>query len=563
MKEKICRHCGTKDNLRINKNGVIYNCCRKCYETIEIPDQIKKTNEAITKKYGVSDLGELRSQRSKLLPKKEKVIKEITCKYCGTIENLVKSSGSKRVINFPACKDHWEQYQKDKDASRKKSNIERFGCDHPMHVLELREKQTQSIHNRTEEDKQRILEKRRKTNIEKFGVDHPIKLEEIKKKRDDNFVEKYGVKNPMHSPEFKNRCFSKFRETYWPTLLKLLEEKKIKPHFDLEQYLVLDTKLFEYECTRCGKIFKSEGTEPQHIWCGCNQRRSFYEDEIIDWLKSLGISNISPNKKFYEKGRIRFEIDIFLPDINIGIDFHGLYYHSTFIVPPSYHQDKYNYFNEKGIEFIQIFENEWLSKKFIVQSIISNKLNLNKNNRIFARKCKIQNLSNKVYSNFLDENHIQGSTYADIKLGLFYNEELVFLMSFGKNRFKSDDDSYEIIRMATKKGITLVGGFNKLLKYFEDTYSPKKTISFVDVRYFRGDSYKHTGFVKDSLISPNYFYFKPENPTKLYNRMAFQKHKLKDKLSKFNPDLSESENMYLNGYLKIYDAGNLKMVKVY
>ena len=135
-------------------------------------------------------------------------------------------------------------------------------------------------------------------------------------------------------------------------------------------------------------------------------------------------------------------------------------------------------------------------------------------------------------------------------------------MSFGKPRF-GKKEGFEIIRSCSKKGYLILGGFDKLLSYFEHNYKPNKIISFIDIRYFNGRSYESSGFSLEKLSDPNYYYFDPKNPSVLFNRMSFQKNRLHKKLKIFDPNLSESDNMSLNGYLRIYDAGNLKMIKTY
>jgi len=40
----------------------------------------------------------------------------------------------------------------------------------------------------------------------------------------------------------------------------------------------------------------------------------------------------------------------------------------------------------------------------------------------------------------------------------------------------------------------------------------------------------------------------------------FQKHKLEKMLDTFNPNLTEFENMKMNGYDRIWDCGNVKFV---
>lgn len=42
----------------------------------------------------------------------------------------------------------------------------------------------------------------------------------------------------------------------------------------------------------------------------------------------------------------------------------------------------------------------------------------------------------------------------------------------------------------------------------------------------------------------------------MFNRVAFQKHKLKDLLEIYDGALSEWDNMVANGYDRIWDCGN-------
>jgi hypothetical protein len=159
----------------------------------------------------------------------------------------------------------------------------------------------------------------------------------------------------------------------------------------------------------------------------------------------------------------------------------------------------------------------------------------------------------------LINNHLQHSAPAKIKIGLYYNDDLISVGTFGKTRYKNED-AYELIRFACKLGYTIIGGFEKILAYFERIYKPKKLISFVDVRYFTGNSYKT--FVLEHLTSPNYFYYKDKDASlTLWSRIKFQKHKLHKLLDKFDSTLSEYQNMCNNGFYRIFDAGNLKLVR--
>jgi hypothetical protein len=125
-------------------------------------------------------------------------------------------------------------------------------------------------------------------------------------------------------------------------------------------------------------------------------------------------------------------------------------------------------------------------------------------------------------------------------------------MSFGKNRFSSDVE-WELLRFVSKKNINVVGGASKLLKHFRNNYSGG-IVSYADRRYSNGDMYKALGFQFSHNSSPNYFYFK--DPTFLESRQKYMKHKLPNLLETFNPNLTEWENMVVNGYDRIWDCGN-------
>ena len=59
------------------------------------------------------------------------------------------------------------------------------------------------------------------------------------------------------------------------------------------------------------------------------------------------------------------------------------------------------------------------------------------------------------------------------------------------------------------------------------------------------------------MTNPNYFYIKNNS---VYSRQQFQKHKLKNKLDVFDSDLTEAENMFNNGYRRLWDAGHWRFL---
>ena len=128
-------------------------------------------------------------------------------------------------------------------------------------------------------------------------------------------------------------------------------------------------------------------------------------------------------------------------------------------------------------------------------------------------------------------------------------------MTFSKPRFNKNYD-YELIRFCNKLNTSVIGSASKLFNYFIKNYNPKSIISYANRRFSNGSIYETLGFKFLRKTEPNYFYFK-RNVGILMSRNQFQKHKLKDKLDIYNPELSEQENMFNNDYRRIYDCGNL------
>jgi len=285
----------------------------------------------------------------------------------------------------------------------------------------------------------------------------------------------------------------------------------------------------------------------------CSHTTSKCELEVKDFISQL--------TEVKERQRIlgRYEIDILVPEFNLGVEFDGIYWHTESNGKHrTYHVNKTNLAREIGISLIHIFENEWVLKPEIVKSILLSKLG--KTERIFARNTEVREVSSKESFSFLETSHRQGGINGGIRLGLYLNDELVALMVFGKSRFGKQQ--YELLRYCNKLNITVVGGAGKLLKAFERTYLPNSLVSYADLRYSKGNMYGALGFTLSHNSPPNYWYFK-EGSLILESRVKYQKHKLKNVLKTFDSNKTEYENMLENGYQRIWDCGNAVFTKHY
>lgn len=130
---------------------------------------------------------------------------------------------------------------------------------------------------------------------------------------------------------------------------------------------------------------------------------------------------------------------------------------------------------------------EWLYKKDIVQSRLKNLLHCQSMQRIYARKCVVRSVEHNVAVEFLDKNHMQGACQSKYQYGLYYNDELVSIMTFGKSRFKKE---FELTRFCNKLNVTVVGGASKLLRHFlQDHVEIEEIISYADRRLSTGNLY--------------------------------------------------------------------------
>ena len=255
------------------------------------------------------------------------------------------------------------------------------------------------------------------------------------------------------------------------------------------------------------------------------------------------------------------EIDIFIPPLKLGIEYNGLRWHSEeFGKDHRYHLDKLNKCNEKGIRLIQIFEDEWINHREICESKLKQICGLNTNPKIYARKCEIREISDKTEAyEFLDKNHIQGRTVCTIALGAYYQNNLVGVMTFKKEK----EGYWDLNRFATDINYQCVGIGGKLFKYFTRNYPFIEIKSFADRRWTTDPTnnlYTKLGFAFDSFVPPTYWYHNPKiNPYIRFHKFGFRKQHLHKQYG-LPLTMTEREMTETLGYIRIWDCGLIKYV---
>ena len=278
-------------------------------------------------------------------------------------------------------------------------------------------------------------------------------------------------------------------------------------------------------------------------------------NEITNCLKVL-----LPQQRNREILRNR-EIDIYIPLLKLGIEYNGLHWHSERLGKgKNYHLDKLNKCNEQGIRLIQIFEDEWINRREICESKLKQICGLNTNPKIYARKCEIREITNKNEAyEFLDKNHIQGRTGFTIALGTYYNNELVGVMTFKKEK----EGYWDLNRFATDINHQCIGIGGKLFKYFIRNYPFIEIKSFADRRWTTDPTnnlYTKLGFAFDSFVPPTYWYYNPKiSRIERFHKFGFRKQHLHKQYG-LPLTMTEREMTETLGYTRIWDCGLIKYV---
>lgn len=481
----ICPGCG--------KESCTPFCGPKCSNAD--PEVKRKKSETTMKHFGVSNPGQSEEVKAKME------------------ESCLKHFGVKHSFQAESVK-----------TKIRETSLRKYGVEHPMKTEEVKEHQKTSIR-------------------ERLGVDYPMQSKEVLEKSKKTCLEKYGEENVAKSDYFKeklfNISFNKYHKNIQDFNLKFIRENFVEDcKFKIQEfkdYFGINSRVV----VNCFK--KRLGILEQNNDSYIDQGYSKEEKELFEWIPT-------ENKVCNIRSIINpLELDMYLPDYKLAIEYDGIYYHSEQFKPEGYHIFKTSECEKQGIQLLHIFDIEDID---IWKSIISGKLK--KNTRIFARKCQVKELSFDETKIFLEENHLQGFCPAKYRYGLFYNGELVQVMTFGVPRFNKRYD-FELLRLASKKFISVVGGASKLLKFFRDSHTGS-IISYANRRFSTGDVYRKLGFTQLGRTDVNYFY---TGHNEVLTRYQCQKHKLKDLLENFDPSKTESENMRLNGYSKVFDCGNL------
>lgn len=493
-------------------------------------------------------------------------IKPGRCKVCDAETGF--SGTEPREFCSKKCSAKFNRNRDEVKEKTKNTCIKKYGVENPNQFILFRNKAKQTCIERYGHENPTcnsiIIEKVKETNRLKYGSDFFVSSDIGKTAIKNSMLEKYGVDNIGKVKEFRLKSRETFnlnfpegsteREELYKSIKNSTLRRSDVVNWRNNQDLILLEMFDGATPLELGKkynvafstIYKFVNEHASYLITQ-NTEISLPHQKILDLLSQNSIDYKVNDRNAIEPK----ELDIYIPEHKLGIEINGLYWHTEQFKDKLYHLNKTKQCDKEGIQLLHFTDYEIINKFDIVSSIILNKLQ--KSDKIHARKCIIKEISNNDYMNFCEINHIQGYAISGVRLGLYHNDNLVSVMSFGKSRYDKNYE-WELIRFCSLINTSVIGAASKLFKYFNQKYAPISIISYANRNRSNGNLYNLLEFELDHYSSPNYVY---TDGKEILSRYQCQKHKLSELLKeKFDDNLSEYENMINAGWDKLYDCGN-------
>ena len=539
-------------------------------------EKVKKTN---LERYGTTNGKVLKPKVEK--PKKEKKVK--LPKVKDTRKGHYYNNGviTKKIKEGDAIPDGFvkgmllsDELKKNRSAKAKETFLKKYGVDNPSKSKEVYDKVRKTNLDRygveCSAQSYVVKEKIKATNLKKYGVEYSFQAEAVKEKIKDTCIERYGVDNPSKSEVIKSKIVESNRKNLgvdYPMQSKDVLDKSRATSFEKygteypNQSEIVKSKidastLEHYGVNRACKLdeFKQKIVDTNRERYGVDYTCLIYSGKLKgndssynrSFAELLDINNITYEREFLLQ---KYSYDFKVGNTLIEIDPTAT--HNTYFSPygdnridVNYHRDKTKLAKDNGYSVIHIFEWDDINK---VMQLLKNRVT------IYARKCEVRMVSEVDTGNYLDTYHLQGTCRGQkIRLGLYYNNQLVSLMTFGKSRFNKNCE-YELLRYCASHNV--VGGAEKLFKYFIDNYKPSSIVSYCDTSKFSGKVY-------DTL---SFEFIKTNKPRKHWYSMKERRHITDglllsqgyDRLFKesHGKGTSNEELILARGYLPVYDCG--------
>lgn len=444
------------------------------------------------------------------------------------------------------------EQKKDSELKRKQTTQEKYGCDNVSQCKEIVDKKSNTIKNYTEEQKQhklnsfhntlnskseeeKELTKHRKSVATKKYFEN-LSMEEKKafsKKMSDVYSsfseEKKQIRNNKIRDSYKNTCIQKYGVS---NTLKLEDVKNKITNTNLELYGV--PYYCQTEKCRSAKGGNSSLSKPNLAF------RQLLIDNNIPYDTEFNLDTYSYD--FLVNNTMLIEVNPTATHNSTNSPFNAP-------KPYNYHYEKSTVARNNGYRCIHVWDWDNIDKILFL---------LKEQEVVHARKCEIREVDLKTSKEFLNTYHLQGYVKSDVQIGLYHNNKLISLMTFGRPRYNKKYE-IELLRYVSIKKV--VGGAEKIFKYYINNYNPSSAISYCDLSKFTGSVYEKLGFKYDGYsVGKHWYNVKTRNH--ITDNLLRQRGVDQLLHTNYGKGTSNERLMIENGFVEIYDAGQARYVWV-
>lgn len=339
--------------------------------------------------------------------------------------------------------------------------------------------------------------------------------------------------------------------------------------YDYSQVTLTNLKdKVEILCSTHGEFTQQANAHLRGSGCpSCSHSVSLPENALTAIFQEAGLEVVRRDRELLREEGARYakEIDLVIPEIKLGIEYCGVWWHSDANGKDKrYHVNKLELCENKGYRLVTIFEDEYVLREDQTTRLLKKIAGITRPVAIPARKCVVREIGSVEANALFEAHHVQGKAKAQHYYGLIYDGVLVAAAALSKHRVfmggEGNPDSMELVRFCTLADYVVLGGAGKLVTFAKKEHSLLEVVSYVDRRWFTGSGYRMNGFAFTYNTEPNYWYVKGQ---KRISRYTYAKHLLANKYEKgelafYDANLSEAEIMRLNGFNRIYDCGNMR-----
>lgn len=373
-----------------------------------------------------------------------------------------------------------------------------------------------------------VLAKRYATNRERYGGDSPFCSDAVRQKASQTVLSRYGVENVGQIESVKQKIKDSSVKHFGGVGFASSELAEKTVNTMMNKYGV------RYACLLPQCYGKRTGS---------NSKPNLAFEQL------LNENDIGYSREFVI-GKYRYDFKVG----NILIEVDPSYSHNSTCgykncrepLDKHYHLDKSAVAEGAGFRCIHIFDWDDLFK--IVDL-------LKPRRKVYARQCEVSVVDSVTECDYLCKHHLQNYVKSSVSLGLFYNGELVSLMSFGKPRYNNKYE-FELLRYCSH--FNVIGGAQRLFTHFLREYNPNSIISYCDRSKFVGSVYKELGFVSEGVREPSRHWYNSQSRRHITDNLLRQRGF--DQLfgTNFGKGTSNSQLMLQSGFVEIYDCGQEK-----